>query len=59
MAQFDRNLTNVELLRYQQRAPLWRVIVSGPQVEVLINRYQLEFIEKKSCEGVVLGESFE
>ena len=49
MAQFDRNLTNVELLRYQQRAPLWRVIVSGPQVEVLINRYQLEFIEKKSC----------
>lgn len=49
MAQFDRNLTNVELLRYQQKAPLWRVIVSGPQVEVLINRYQLEFIEKKSC----------
>jgi len=49
MARFDLNLTPVELLRYQQRAPLWHIIVSGPQVEVLINRYQLEFIEKKSC----------
>lgn len=38
-----------EMLLYQLRAPAWRVIVSAPQVEWLINSYQLEFIEKKSC----------
>ena len=38
-----------EMLLYQLRSPAWRVIISAPQVEWLINRYQFEFIEKKSC----------
>ncbi|WP_298637150.1 hypothetical protein [uncultured Umboniibacter sp.] len=38
-----------EMLLYQLREPAWRVIISAPQVEWLINRYQFEFIEKKSC----------
>ena len=38
-----------EMLLYQLRSPAWRVVISAPQVEWLINRYQFEFIEKKSC----------
>ncbi len=38
-----------EMLLYQLRAPVWRVVISAPQSEWLINRYQFEFIEKKSC----------
>lgn len=38
-----------EMLLYQLRAPAWRVVISASQVEWLINRYQIEFIEKKSC----------
>lgn len=52
-ARQQRELANIgldsEMLLYQLRAPAWRVIVSAPQVEWLINSYQLEFIEKKSC----------
>ena len=38
-----------EMLLYQLRSPAWRAVISAPQVEWLINRYQLEFIEKKAC----------
>lgn len=44
----EKNLS-VELLPYQQRVSASQMVVRGRDVELLINRYQLEFIEKKSC----------
>ncbi|RMA78466.1 hypothetical protein [Umboniibacter marinipuniceus] len=44
----EENL-NSELLLYQLRKPAWRAVIRVEQAEGLINRYQLEFIEKKSC----------
>ena len=38
-----------QLLLYQLKKPAWYVVIRVRQAEWLINRYQLEFIEKKSC----------
>jgi len=50
---FAKNDIKTELLPYQQKVRSEHVITRLQPVEPLLNSYHIEFIEKKSCLGVV------
>jgi len=50
---FSKKAIKTELLPYQQKVRSEHVVTRLQPVEPLVNAYHIEFIEKKSCLGVV------